>query len=160
MVISVGVAGEANAIYSKIEARKAKAAIRKMLKRTSTNCARYQIILDAGRAGTSIQKVAQRIDPDLLIVGTRGHGVLRRALLGSVAGHVMAEAHSDVLVIPERSTQASQTLRLCVESYEAGDRATQSRLESAVESGERCCPNMGSGYQSPHLHGNANHGSD
>ena len=101
MLTSVGVAGEANARYSQAEARKGRTAIRKMLKRTSKNFARYQVILDSGRADTSIQKVAERIDPDLLIVGTRGHGVIRRALLGSVAGRVLAGAHWDVLVIPE-----------------------------------------------------------
>ena len=103
MLTSVGVAGEANTLYSQAEARKARIAIRKMLKRTSKNFTRYKIILDSGRAATSIPNVAERIDPDLLILGTRGHGTLRRALFGSVAGRVLAGAHWDVLVIPDRS---------------------------------------------------------
>lgn len=130
MLSSVGVAGEANAMYSQAEARKGEAAIRNMLQRTSKNSARYRVILDAGRTATSIQNVAKRIDPDLLIVGTRGHGALRRALFGSVAGRVMTGARCDVLVIPEkragRPRQSSEPQRLSVESYEASNGVTQS----------------------------------
>jgi nucleotide-binding universal stress UspA family protein len=38
---------------------------------------------------------------DLLVLGTRGHGRIRRALLGSTAHEVLRETECDVLLVPE-----------------------------------------------------------
>lgn len=47
--------------------------------------------------------IARSADLDLLVVGSRNHGPLRRALIGSVASEVIHGASSPVLVVP-RST--------------------------------------------------------
>jgi len=51
----------------------------------------------------AIEKVAQRLQPGLIVMGTRGQGPLRRALLGSVASRIMKTATTDILVIPEEA---------------------------------------------------------
>lgn len=45
---------------------------------------------------------AQGVELDLLVLGSRGYGPLRRALLGSVSAEVMEEAPCPVLVVPRR----------------------------------------------------------
>jgi nucleotide-binding universal stress UspA family protein len=47
-----------------------------------------------------ILSVARSLDADLLVLGTRGHGGLERALLGSVAGSVARRAGCPVLLVP------------------------------------------------------------
>jgi nucleotide-binding universal stress UspA family protein len=42
---------------------------------------------------------AEATDADLIVVGSRHRGVVRRLLLGSVSGELVVEASSDVLVV-------------------------------------------------------------
>jgi nucleotide-binding universal stress UspA family protein len=44
---------------------------------------------------------AQELQPRLMVVGTRGQGALRRALIGSVAERIIHHARCPVLVVPE-----------------------------------------------------------
>jgi len=46
-----------------------------------------------------LQELAQ-FPPDLIVVGSHGHGQLRRALIGSVAGRVARKAAGSVLFVP------------------------------------------------------------
>jgi nucleotide-binding universal stress UspA family protein len=51
--------------------------------------------------GSAIEQlVAATGQLDLLVVGSRNYGPLRRALLGSVSGRVAEEAHCPVIVVP------------------------------------------------------------
>ncbi|HST42547.1 MAG TPA: universal stress protein, partial [Conexibacter sp.] len=54
-----------------------------------------------GPAGPVLE--ARSRDLDLLVLGTRGHGPVGRALLGSVATHVVRTAHCPLLVVPRQS---------------------------------------------------------
>jgi nucleotide-binding universal stress UspA family protein len=47
-----------------------------------------------------IPDAVSRARADLLVLGTRGHGALARAFLGTVAGDVLREVPCDVLVVP------------------------------------------------------------
>jgi nucleotide-binding universal stress UspA family protein len=58
----------------------------------------------AGPAGESILDVADEIEPDLIVTGSRGRGPVARTLLGSVSGHLVNNATCDVLVVHPRES--------------------------------------------------------
>ena len=55
--------------------------------------------LREGRADEEIVEVAEEIDAGLIVMGSRGHGRLRRALLGSVSDAVVRHAHCPVTIV-------------------------------------------------------------
>jgi nucleotide-binding universal stress UspA family protein len=57
--------------------------------------------LREGRAAEEIIEVAEEIGAGLIVMGSRGHGRLRRALLGSVSDAVVRHAHCPVTVVRE-----------------------------------------------------------
>ncbi len=81
--------------------------IAELLERESDGSIAYSVIVSRNSAAVAIGKVAGRLQPDLIIMGTRGHGPVRRALLGSVASRVMESAMTDVLVVPEHKIAGS-----------------------------------------------------
>ena len=52
--------------------------------------------------GPAAEEIARRVHGvvDLLLVGSRGYGPLRRALLGSVSGALVRDAGGPVIIIP------------------------------------------------------------
>jgi nucleotide-binding universal stress UspA family protein len=52
-----------------------------------------------GHAADEIVRAAQRGGVDMIVMGTHGHGLLGRALMGSVAQKVVAEAKLPVLLV-------------------------------------------------------------
>lgn len=55
--------------------------------------------LREGSSAAEIAAVATEVDADLLLIGSRGHGRLRRFALGSVAGEVAATSETPVLIM-------------------------------------------------------------
>ena len=53
----------------------------------------------AGSAGTEIVRAAAREKARLIVMGTHGHGVIGRALMGSVAQHVVTDSTVPVLLV-------------------------------------------------------------
>ncbi len=53
----------------------------------------------AGKADVEIVRLAEELDAGLVILGSRGFGPLRRALMGSVSESVVQHAHCPVLVV-------------------------------------------------------------
>jgi nucleotide-binding universal stress UspA family protein len=51
-----------------------------------------------GPPGPALCALAEELGADVMVLGTRGHGGLRRALLGSVSDHVVRHAPCPVLV--------------------------------------------------------------
>jgi len=59
-----------------------------------------------GEVVDEIVAYADNLDVDLIVVGSRGHGALASALLGSVSRDILAESKRPVAVIRAVSTEA------------------------------------------------------
>ncbi len=57
--------------------------------------------LRLGRADEEIVDLAQSIGAGLIVMGSRGHGRIRRALMGSVSDSVIRHAHCPVTIVRE-----------------------------------------------------------
>jgi nucleotide-binding universal stress UspA family protein len=60
-----------------------------------------EIHLLEGRADEEIVALAEEIGAGLIVLGSRGHGKLRRTLLGSVSDAVVRHAHCPVTIVRE-----------------------------------------------------------
>lgn len=90
------------------------AAVRDLLIRESTDATRYEILIAEGRPVPVIQRAVEQRRPDLLVIGTRWNGPLRRGSPGSsVADRLLSTAACDVLVVPARSVEAWKGSRAC-----------------------------------------------
>jgi nucleotide-binding universal stress UspA family protein len=80
-----------------------------MLEEIAERLARPDLTVDTnvrnGDASTEIVDEARNWPADLIVVGSRGHGGLRRLLLGSVAQAVVAHAPCSVEVARERTPE-------------------------------------------------------
>ncbi|WP_213954242.1 universal stress protein [Variovorax sp. dw_954] len=52
-----------------------------------------------GNAAEEILKVATKVNAELIVMGTHGHGIFGRALMGSVTTKVIAETDISVLLV-------------------------------------------------------------
>jgi hypothetical protein len=52
-----------------------------------------------GRAAKELVGLAERLDVDLVAVGSRGGDRIKRVLMGSVSGAVIHHAHCPVLIV-------------------------------------------------------------
>src|ERR671910_138205 len=57
--------------------------------------------LREGRAAEEIVEVAEELGAGLIVMGSKGHGRLRRALMGSVSAAVIRHAHCPVTIVRE-----------------------------------------------------------
>jgi nucleotide-binding universal stress UspA family protein len=73
----------------------------------------------AGEPASVIVRYARRIAPDVIAMGWRGHGVMRRLLVGSVSRNVVRHAPCSVLVV----RRASRNLRRVVLGYDGSPNA-------------------------------------
>lgn len=60
---------------------------------------RGRFTMEAGIAGEVIVDMARRESAELVVIGTRGWGKIRRTILGSVSDYVIHHAHCGVLTI-------------------------------------------------------------
>jgi nucleotide-binding universal stress UspA family protein len=56
-------------------------------------------LVETGEPGPTICEVAERVGAEVVVVGSHGHGLLQRVLMGSVSTHVLHHAPCPVLVI-------------------------------------------------------------
>jgi len=55
--------------------------------------------IEIGSAGEALCRLAEELDADVVVVGSRGRGAIRRALMGSVSTHVVNNSPKPVLVV-------------------------------------------------------------
>lgn len=106
MMNSVGVRNLGVASYASASMSHAAALIHAQLRLHSLDWRRYRVLLMDARAPVAIRQAMAETTPDLLVVGTRGHGRFRRAILGSTAHEVLRSADCDVLLVPEAARRA------------------------------------------------------
>jgi nucleotide-binding universal stress UspA family protein len=92
-------------------------------------------VLPGGSAGASLCEFAQEVSARALVLGTRGRGGIKRALLGSVSDFVVRNAPCPVVVTGDMSTSpAGESFVLCVDGSDAAMQAVdagRSLLEPA-----------------------------
>jgi nucleotide-binding universal stress UspA family protein len=100
---SADVSPDAVGRYAENWKRDANQAVRELLDLESDDASRYAVHIEQKPAAPGILHAIEHFSPNLLVMGTRGAGRLRRALVGSVANRVLHEADCDVLIVPEGS---------------------------------------------------------
>ena len=90
------VGGSAVNDYHREEAEKVLKPIEKFLQRHDLNfTSRWAV----GSPGVEIVKLAKKEKAHMIVMGTHGHGILGRALLGSVAHNVLTTCEIPVLLV-------------------------------------------------------------
>jgi nucleotide-binding universal stress UspA family protein len=107
MMNSAGVGNLSVARYASASMSHAAALIHTQLRLHSLDWRRYRVLLMDARAPVAIRQALREATPDLLVIGTRGHGRFRRAILGSTAHEVLRSADCDVLLVPESARRGN-----------------------------------------------------
>lgn len=102
MMNTVGVGADSIIKYAESSRSQATDHIEALLAAYSRDARRYQISIVEMRPAAAILRAVETLKPDLVVLGTRGHGRFRRALLGSVASEVLRAVQCDVLLVPDR----------------------------------------------------------
>lgn len=68
-----------------------------------------EVLVESGPPARQILAQAKSLAPDLIVIGTHGHGGFQHLVLGSVAEKVLRQAACPVLTVPPRS-RATSTL--------------------------------------------------
>ena len=84
---------------------------------------RVSLDVVVGPAAFEIVRHADERGADLLVLGSHGHGVIRRFLLGSVAERVLREAGCPVMIVPDRALRATAVEALTLRAAGSGDAA-------------------------------------
>jgi nucleotide-binding universal stress UspA family protein len=61
------------------------------------------IVLEEGAPAEALRRAVDRLSPDLVVIGTRGHGAIKRLVLGSVAEEALRTLDCDVLAVPPQA---------------------------------------------------------
>lgn len=107
MMSSVGAGNISVARYAAASLSQAAEVIHAELSKDSRYPQRYRVMLMDARPATAIRRAIQETRSELLVIGTRGHGRFRRALLGSTAHEVLNTTDCDVLLVPESGVRAT-----------------------------------------------------
>ncbi|WP_161828481.1 universal stress protein [Steroidobacter agaridevorans] len=96
------------ALRATVAQRQLTGAIHDLLTRASADCSRYDVVVEEGHPIPALLRAVETHRPQLLVMGTRAMGRMRRALLGSVANQLLKEVvDCDVLVVPRIAELAS-----------------------------------------------------
>jgi universal stress protein E len=96
-----GIEGELIAEHVAASAREARSAVAGFLADDGLGDI-ATVIVERGAPFEVIQDAVKKMRTDLLVIGTRGYGGLKRILLGSVADQVLRGIGCDILAVPPR----------------------------------------------------------
>ncbi|XP_068747532.1 universal stress protein Slr1101-like [Montipora capricornis] len=68
-----------------------------------------KIIVQGGHPGEHVCKTAKKENADMIVVGCRGMGTVRRTILGSTSDYIIHHAHRPVVVVPKVKKQCEQS---------------------------------------------------
>jgi nucleotide-binding universal stress UspA family protein len=106
MMATVGVRADKIDTHAQAWRRDFATGVREFLRRHSKDPWRYRLIMAEDRPVRGILAVAEQVQPDLLVLGTRAQSSVLRTLLGSVGREVADSAACDVLLVPTGATPA------------------------------------------------------
>jgi nucleotide-binding universal stress UspA family protein len=89
----------------------------------------------AGRPDTEIVRVAEEIGAGLVVLGSRGLGPVRRAVMGSVSLSVVHHSHGSVLVVREDGGDLLGPILLAVDGSEQARVAAEAAAELSASTG-------------------------
>lgn len=92
---------------------------------SAANVERVSVYLTTGNPAKRIVRLAQDLDADLVVLGTHGTTGIKKLVLGSVAGAVVAHAPCGVLVIRPRDFLAGERLPEVEPELEPGQHPLQ-----------------------------------
>jgi len=96
------------ALSSRVAHSEVTVSMQNLLSRASSDGSRYDIVIEEGHPIPALLRAVEIHRPQLLVMGTRAVGRMRRALLGSVANELLKEIVAcDVLVVPRDSLVAA-----------------------------------------------------
>ena len=91
--------------------------------------------LRMGGAAEEVIDLAEELQTGLIVLGSRGRGRIRRALMGSVSDSVVRHAHCPVLVVRWKPVVFPAKILLATDGSEEADLAAQSAADLAAKTG-------------------------
>ena len=91
--------------------------------------------LRMGGAAEEVIDLAEELQTGLIVLGSRGRGRIRRALMGSVSDSVVRHAHCPVLVVRWKPVVFPAKILLATDGSEEADLAAQSAADLAARTG-------------------------
>jgi nucleotide-binding universal stress UspA family protein len=70
---------------------------------------RITIAVEVGPAAAQIVEYARQCGAQVIVLGSHGHGVVRRFMLGTVADRVLRQASCPVMLVPHRSLRMTSS---------------------------------------------------
>lgn len=84
-------------------ANQARDALDAFLRERELHQASQVIFLEKGTPFEAVKSGVDAVQPDLLVIGTRGHSGLKKIFLGSVADQVLRQIECDILAVPPKN---------------------------------------------------------
>lgn len=100
MMYYAGVERERVDEHVAISASQARTAITRFLRDNGFGKLSNLLLIEKGTPFEAIEAGILQLQPDLLVIGTRGYDGLKRVLLGSVADEVLRQVECDILAVP------------------------------------------------------------
>ncbi|XP_031572773.1 uncharacterized protein LOC116306811 [Actinia tenebrosa] len=85
-----------------VHEEKLKALEEKYSKKAQTAKLSAKILIKGGKPGEAICELAKEEHAQIIVMGSRGLGALRRTFLGSVSDYVLHHAHIPVIIFPKK----------------------------------------------------------